>query len=75
MNATAPHTHRFNDDQVCERCGSTYAEVVAAREAAAAAIPTTRTAKTRADMDAAAKINDKKDRAANRRSYYERTGR
>jgi hypothetical protein len=72
---TAPHTHRFNDEQVCERCGSTYAEVQAERAAANAQVPTTRTAKAKAELDAAAKVNEKRIQAGHRRARYERTGR
>lgn len=66
-----PHTHRFDDAGICERCPATLAEVRAAR-AAAAQVPTARVVN---DLRAAAAVGDARERKANRRSYYERTGR
>jgi hypothetical protein len=72
MTTRQDHTHRFDDNGTCERCGATYTEVVAARQAATTS---TQKDKARRDLDAVAAENDRKDRAANRRTYYERTGR
>lgn len=72
MNTEA-HTHRFDDNGTCERCGRSLEDVRAERAAKDAA--RTPAAERRDDLASTAALNDKKDRAANRRSYYERTGR
>lgn len=75
MNTTTgTHTHRFNDEATCERCGATYTEVVAARQSTEAP-KDDRLTKAQQELKAAAAQNDATERAARRRTYYEHTGR
>jgi hypothetical protein len=71
---TAPHTHRFDDDAICERCGRTYADVQAERAASYTAREEAKS-NGRGWLDAVAEVNNRIERKNNRRTYYERTGR
>lgn len=69
---TAAHTHRFDDNGNCTRCGRSLQEVHAEREAAATQ---TATRKPLNDLQAVAAENDARERKVNRQEYYYRTGR